>query len=234
MPTGLTLSSAGGLSGTPTTEGDFAFTILATDSLDAPGNASTRRHQMPEHHREAFLAPGREPWAVLTTRTFVAHRRQQLRPPSSVENGTLPNGLTLSSDGILSGTPTTEGSLYVHHPGDRPLRLHRKTAVHRRHQMPNDHVKSITGYPTGEWANHTTGPLSRAAAISPYSFTVVTGSLPDGLTLSSGGVLSGTPTAAGTFTFTIVAKDSFGCDGKRHTRLSCVTDITTRHRTAWH
>ena len=50
---------------------------------------------------------------------------------------------------------------------------------------------------------------------SPYSFSVSTGSLPTGLTLSPEGRLSGTPTAEGTFTFTITATDSNGCTGKR-------------------
>ncbi|NTF46673.1 putative Ig domain-containing protein, partial [Rhizobium rhizogenes] len=43
---------------------------------------------------------------------------------------------------------------------------------------------------------------------SPYSYAITAGALPAGLTLSSGGTLSGTPTAAGTFNVTITATDS--------------------------
>jgi sugar lactone lactonase YvrE len=43
---------------------------------------------------------------------------------------------------------------------------------------------------------------------APYTFAVTTGSLPPGLSLSTAGVISGTPTAAGTYTFTITATDS--------------------------
>ncbi|MFC5373381.1 IPT/TIG domain-containing protein [Brevundimonas faecalis] len=42
---------------------------------------------------------------------------------------------------------------------------------------------------------------------TPYTFSF-TGSLPSGLTLSAGGVLSGTPTASGTFNFTIDVSDN--------------------------
>jgi hypothetical protein len=52
-----------------------------------------------------------------------------------------------------------------------------------------------------------------AGGVAPYAFTVATGPLPPGLALSSGGVLSGTPTATGTFTFTILATDNAGCTG---------------------
>lgn len=50
--------------------------------------------------------------------------------------------------------------------------------------------------------------LSATGGTSPYTWTVSAGSLPAGLGLSSGGVISGTPTAAGTSTFTVRAADS--------------------------
>ena len=43
-----------------------------------------------------------------------------------------------------------------------------------------------------------------------YAWTVSGGSLPGGLTLASGGILGGTPTAAGTFNFTVTVTDSSG------------------------
>ena len=53
--------------------------------------------------------------------------------------------------------------------------------------------------------------LMATGGTGPFVFSVVTGSLPGGLTLSSGGVLSGTPTAAGSSTFTIRATNASGC-----------------------
>jgi len=65
-------------------------------------------------------------------------------------------------------------------------------------------------------------PANALAINAPYSYTftatgdpsptfaVASGSLPTGMTLSSAGVLSGTPTAAGTFTFTVSASNGVG------------------------
>jgi hypothetical protein len=44
-----------------------------------------------------------------------------------------------------------------------------------------------------------------------FTYAVTTGTLPTGLTLTTGGVLSGTPTVAGSYTFTITATNQFGC-----------------------
>ena len=49
---------------------------------------------------------------------------------------------------------------------------------------------------------------------APITWSLETGSLPAGLTLSTAGVISGTPTAAGTFTFTVVAINAVGYDTK--------------------
>jgi uncharacterized repeat protein (TIGR03803 family) len=52
--------------------------------------------------------------------------------------------------------------------------------------------------------------ISVAGGIGPYTFATSSGSLPSGLTLSASGVLSGTPTTQGTFSFAVTATDSTG------------------------
>jgi gliding motility-associated-like protein len=48
--------------------------------------------------------------------------------------------------------------------------------------------------------------------VGPYTYALATGStLPAGLTVSAAGLIAGTPTAAGSYTFSITATDSFGC-----------------------
>lgn len=50
---------------------------------------------------------------------------------------------------------------------------------------------------------------------APYTYTLASGSaLPAGLTLSSAGLISGTPATAGNYTFTINASDSKGCSNQ--------------------
>ena len=46
-------------------------------------------------------------------------------------------------------------------------------------------------------------------------FTLTAGALPAGMTVSSGGTVSGTPTQAGDFSFTLTATDANGCKGSR-------------------
>jgi uncharacterized repeat protein (TIGR03803 family) len=57
--------------------------------------------------------------------------------------------------------------------------------------------------------------LTAVGGTAPYTFAVSAGSLPAGLTLSSGGVLSGTPTIAGSSSFTVTATDSTGATGSQ-------------------
>ncbi len=54
--------------------------------------------------------------------------------------------------------------------------------------------------------------FSAAGGTAPYGFSVSTGTLPSGLNLV-GDILSGTPTATGTFNFTVKATDNLGCQG---------------------
>jgi CHRD domain/Putative Ig domain len=57
--------------------------------------------------------------------------------------------------------------------------------------------------PTGFLGSAYSQTLAASGGTSPYTWSVTAGALPAGLTLSSGGVLSGTPTAAGTANFTV-------------------------------
>ncbi len=58
--------------------------------------------------------------------------------------------------------------------------------------------------------------VSASGGTSPYTFSVSSGALPTNLVLNSAtGAITGTPTTAGTFTFTITATDATGCSGSR-------------------
>jgi hypothetical protein len=49
----------------------------------------------------------------------------------------------------------------------------------------------------------------------PYTFAIVVGALPAGLSMTIGGVISGTPTTAGPYSFTASATDTSGNSGAR-------------------
>ena len=56
-------------------------------------------------------------------------------------------------------------------------------------------------------------PLWTSSGQAPFTWSVTSGSLPPGITLSSSGLLSGTPTATGSYTFTVRATDATGVSG---------------------
>lgn len=67
--------------------------------------------------------------------------------------------------------------------------------------------------------------LSASGGTAPYVFTPTSGTLPPGLTLSAAGVLSGTPTTAGSFTITLRASDATGCFGELSFPMSISTAV---------
>ena len=76
-------------------------------------------------------------------------------------------------------------------------------------------VVSPTALPDGQAGAAYAQTLTAAGPIGPFTFAVTAGALPPGLTLDPSGVLRGTPTAAGTASFTVSAENDFGETGSR-------------------
>lgn len=65
--------------------------------------------------------------------------------------------------------------------------------------------------------------IAASGGTAPYTYAVTSGSLPTGLSLAAGtGVLSGTPTALGTYNFTITATAANSCTGSRAYQVNVV------------
>lgn len=78
---------------------------------------------------------------------------------------------------------------------------------------------ALTGGTAG--ASYTT-TLTQTGALGTPNFAVTAGALPPGLTLGSGGTISGTPTATGTFNFTVTVSDNSGCSGSDNYSIQVV------------
>jgi large repetitive protein len=152
-------------------------------------------------------------------------------PTYAVTTGSLPPGLTLSSGGVLSGTPTTAGSytFSITATDGNPGTCTATTSYTLVISCPTITVAPSTlnsGTAGVAYSQNITQSGSNGTTIT---YTVSTGSLPTGMTLSSGGLLSGTPTVTGTFNFTVSATDNYGCVGTRSYSLfiNCPTITLT-------
>ena len=69
--------------------------------------------------------------------------------------------------------------------------------------------------------------LTAGGGTGPYTYTNVAGSLPSGLTLTSGGLLSGTPDTAATYNFTVQAMDALGYTGSNTYSLTILPNANS-------
>lgn len=89
-----------------------------------------------------------------------------------------------------------------------------------------------TALANGSYGNAYSQQLQASGGSGSYSFTITNGSLPDGMTLSSSGLLSGSPTGAGMFGFTVTAGDPQGGTGSQSLSLDVLAPSTITTATA--
>jgi hypothetical protein len=207
LPTGLTCSAAGVISGNPTASGDFSVNATVTDSYNPPGVVSK------------VLSLKVYPALGITTTTLPEAKVGDAYTATLVATGGktprtwtatgLPAGLTCSAAGVISGTPTASGDFSVN------------ATVTDSFGPPNivSKLLSLKVYPA--LGITTTSPLPEGKVGDAYPATtlVATGGktpytwtatgLPAGLTCSAAGVITGTPTASGDFSVNATVTDSF-------------------------
>jgi hypothetical protein len=135
-----------------------------------------------------------------------------------VTAGTLPPGLTLTSAGVLAGTPTAAGTstFTVRATDANGCTANIAYTVVIAPAVPVPPVCPAITLAPSSLPNGTVGvayvqTVTGSGGTGPYSFGVTAGALPAGVILTSGGVLSGTPSAAGPATFTVRGTDANGC-----------------------
>ncbi|HUN37855.1 MAG TPA: putative Ig domain-containing protein [Trebonia sp.] len=128
----------------------------------------------------------------------------------SVSSGTLPPGLSLNSaTGLLSGTPTTSGRYtFTVQVADTFGGTATQTVTIVIAAVP---TLSNPAPASGQTGVAYSNGLAVTGGTAPYTWSVSAGSLPPGLSLNpTTGVISGTPTAVGLYTFTVQVTDAFG------------------------
>jgi hypothetical protein len=211
LPSGLAVSPVGVLSGTPTVSGTFNFTVTITDMNQASASKSYSLVIAPAVAALSIPTSSLPGGAVNVAYSSSVVAANGTAPYTfAISSGTPPAGLTLSAAGVLAGTPTTGGSSTF-----------TVTVTDARSQTASATYTvaiSAGGVPT-----LTLGPASLPAAIlnaayttplqvgggtAPYTVVQNGGGLPPGITLSTAGVLSGTPGVLGAYTFSAKVVDS--------------------------
>ena len=211
LPSGLTLNATTGvISGTPTASGSSTFSLSVTDSAATPTTA-TASFTLGVSALQ-IVAPTLTPTVVgrtYTTGTYTAAYAQGA-VTFAVTSGTLPSGITLSSTGVVSGTATTAGdSAFTITAKDTSGQAATITgAIHVAGALQFSGATLPSTQAGDAFARYT---MAATGGTASYTYNLAAGSaLPAGITLSTGGVLAGTPTTPGSYTFTIVAADSAG------------------------
>jgi hypothetical protein len=222
FPPGLTLSTDEGVArGTPTQAGNYNFYITVTYSgCPIPKNGSDQRYIInvnPPVQRLIVTTP-----SLPDAPIGQAYSAQLAAGGGTVSSwslapglGNLPDGLTLASNGVISGTPTKSGSF---------------TFTVQANGSPNNDTKQLSLFvlapldlglaPNGTPVTRQPVPVNMKLATpfawgvkatggrEPYVYSANT--LPAGVTLNPDGTLTGTPTRAGVTRSTFTVKDAAG------------------------
>jgi hypothetical protein len=227
LPPGLSLSSAGFISGTPTSSGNYSFIIIASDSCPPSGQSVQRSFTLQINPAPCPALSITSP-STLSTGTVGGGYSYQLQTAGgqapiifSLTSGSLPPGLILSSTGLISGTPTVTGTYNFTvtvtdscATGAQSLQGNLSITVNAA-PCPALSIISPSALTSGTVGDGYTYQITTSGGQAPITFSIVSGALPSGLNMSASGLISGTPAVAGTSTFTVRAADS--CAGGAQT-----------------
>jgi hypothetical protein len=219
LPPGLHLNPISGLiSGTPTLSGHFSFQLEVSDSSSPQQSVSkplsitvSGTNSGPALEITSSSMPAGSTGTSYSTNLTATGGV----PPYawSVIAGQLPDGLSLNSNGTLVGAPALAGEFtFVALVADSGAPQQGATGEFYISISPAQAPALKIG--TSSMSAGTTGTsysdtLVATGGTQPYNWSIVSGTLPSGLSLSgSNGVISGTLSSAGLFGFTVQVADS--------------------------
>ncbi|MFH1154718.1 MAG: putative Ig domain-containing protein [Pseudomonadota bacterium] len=221
LPPGLTLGSSGLLSGTPMAQGTYSFTVQTRDTC--PSGSQTEKKVF-----SLSIAQSCDPLSITTQSTLppcITGRNYQVQLISAggfgaisyqILSGSLPQGLTLNSSGLISGIPASNGTSVVvigsrDSCPDGNQTAQKQFSITSQTQCSPISITTPSSLATGKTGIVYQMQLSISGGMPPVNYSVVTGYLPQGMGLSQSGLISGIPAQGGTFTITIRVEDS--CPG---------------------
>ena len=234
LPAGLTLNKANGIIvGTPTTAGTSSFTATATDSgnpaqtksanlsiVIAPTTLSITSSALPSGTQSATYSRALQAFGGTAPYTW------------TLTSGALPAGLTLAPNGVVSGTPTASGSFSIGvtvKDAGNPAQTATAAGITLSIVASGTPLSiSSTSLPGATTNQSYVATLNATGGTGPYAWAITTGSLPAGLTLvPATGIISGTPTASGTASFTATVTDAENPAQTKSVSLSIAVTTTS-------
>jgi len=194
LPSGLTLSSSGALTGTlsATATKTFTFTVDVKDSVGDTGSGTAT--VIDTVSTAAPLAISATPLATVANVSATLQASGGSGGNTWTATG-LPTGLTLSSAGVLTGVLNGGVAAKTYSFSATVIDSSGASATQTitLDYQPTQLSQSTVDFTTGSSSSVTLVAKSSGT----YTYTLATGStLPSGLSLSSSGVLSGTPAAS--------------------------------------
>lgn len=225
LPVGLSLSSAGVLSGTPTSAASSTFSVQVTDAASATATKEfTVDVAAPVTVDAATLPDGTTDQVYQSTALTAVGGTGTYTFTQTA--GTLPAGLTLSTAGAISGTPTTAGtSTFTVQAQDAAGR----TGT-RQFSITVIAGLTITTATLPAGTVNTAYPSTQVVATggsAPYTWAIASGALPVGLAISASGLVTGTPSAAGSSTVTLRVTDNLSSTVTRSYTITVAAPVST-------
>ena len=216
LPAGLSIDPATGhISGTPTTAGSYPVTITATDNASSSGSIT---FDWTVTNTVSVTSPGDQSdvsGTAIATVPVAASDSSSTATLSYSDGGTLPAGLTIDpTTGQITGTPTTGASSNV------TITATDGAGFTGSASFTWTITNTVSVASPGDQSSLSGAAISNvpvSATDSDPSATLTYsdgGTLPAGLSIdAASGIISGTPTTAGSYPVTITATDGGGYSG---------------------
>jgi hypothetical protein len=127
----------------------------------------------------------------------------------SLNSGSLPSGLSLATNGNITGTPTLAGSSsFVLRVTDGLGNTITKSCSMT--VAPAVSITTVCPLDDGTEDEAYLEVVTATGGMLPYTWTISAGALPDGLSMAADGTISGTPTTVQVGSFTLHVEDALG------------------------
>lgn len=216
LPTGLSISDNGTISGTPTVSGDFSVQVVVSDTL-VPPNQTTKTLALhifaPVSISTLSLSDGTQGVAYSTSLAATGGK-----VPYTWTAVNLPSGLSVFDNGTITGTPAVSGAFNVTVSATdtfSPSNKGSRTMVLNIYSPVSIVTNSL---PDGSQGVAYSTNLAASGGKIPYIWNVT--GLPSGLVTSQSGAISGIPTVSGNFTANVNVMDSSNPSNSVNTTLN--------------